>query len=154
VGRRGAQATLRPARAVAILLRTTHLGAMALLVGGAWYGLPPDALRGAGEVTVLSGAGLVVSEASHGRHWPYQVRGLLVLAHLALAALVSQLGPGALLAAVVVGAVGSHLPKGLRAWSLRHRAVLDEDGRPVPPQGASEPPSQDCDSPPGPRHRL
>jgi len=27
--------------------------------------------------------------------------------------------------ALVIGAVGSHLPKGLRAWSLRHRAIVD-----------------------------
>jgi hypothetical protein len=27
--------------------------------------------------------------------------------------------------ALVIGAIGSHLPKGLRAWSLRHRAIVD-----------------------------
>jgi hypothetical protein len=108
-----------------IALRTAHLGAMALLVGGAWYGVPDAALRGGLVAVVLSGAGLVVSEASHSRHWVYQGRGLLVLAHLAAAGLAGALGPGALLAALVVGAVGSHLPKNLRAWSLRHGAVVE-----------------------------
>jgi len=115
----------RPARMAGIALRTFHLGAMALLVGGAWYGAPEAALRGALTAVVLSGAGLVVSEASHSRHWIYQGRGLLVLAHLAAVGLARSCGPGALLAAVVIGAVGSHLPKPLRAWSLRHRAVVD-----------------------------
>jgi hypothetical protein len=41
------------------------------------------------------------------------------------AGLVGALGSTALLGALVIGAVGSHLPKGLRAWSLRHRAEVD-----------------------------
>lgn len=112
-------------RAVGIALRTAHLAAMAVLVGGAWLGVPGEALRGALLATVLSGAALTVSEASHSRHWIYQGRGLLVLAHLGAVGLSSALGPGALMAALVIGALGSHLPKGLRAWSLRHRAVVD-----------------------------
>jgi hypothetical protein len=114
-------------RGVGIVLRTAHLGAMALLVGGAWYGLPESAL-GAGLVaTALTGAGLLASEASHSRHWVYQVRGLLVLAHLAALGLarVLGLGPGVLMAALVIGAVGSHLPKAARTWSLRHWGRVD-----------------------------
>ena len=108
-----------------IALRTAHLGGMAVLLGGAWTGAPAGELRGALLATAASGVGLVVSEASHSRHWIYQGRGLFVLAHLGAAALLPALGPGALMAALVLGAVGSHLPKGLRAWSLRHRAVVD-----------------------------
>jgi hypothetical protein len=98
---------------------------MAVLAGGVWYGVPAGELRGALVATSLSGLGLLVSEASHGRHWVYQGRGLLVLAHLGAAVLATAWGSGALMAALVIGAVGSHLPKGLRAWSLRHRAVVD-----------------------------
>jgi hypothetical protein len=122
---RQARAALGLPRAIGIVLRTAHLGAMAVLAGGAWCGVPMGGLRGAVVVTALSGLALVVSEASHSRHWVYQGRGLFVLAHVAAAGLVGALGPAALMAALVVGAVGSHLPKGLRAWSLRHRAVVD-----------------------------
>jgi hypothetical protein len=125
MGEGPARATLSRTRAVGIVLRTAHLGAMALLAGGIWYGVPLDELGGALVATALSGLGLLVSEASHSRHWVYQGRGLLVLAHLGAAGLASAWGPEALMGALVIGAVGSHLPKGLRAWSLRHRAVVD-----------------------------
>jgi hypothetical protein len=123
--RRQARAALGLPRAVAIALRSAHLGAMAVLAGGAWLGAPAGDLRAAAVATAVSGLGLAVSEASHSRHWIYQGRGLFVLAHLGVAALVGALGPAALMGALVVGTIGSHLPKGLRAWSLRHRAIVD-----------------------------
>ena len=122
---RQARATLSFQRAIGIVLRTAHLAAMAVLSGGAWFGASTGELRGALVATAVSGLALVVSEASHSRHWVYQGRGLLVLAHVGAAGLVGALGSTALLGALVIGAVGSHLPKGLRAWSLRHRAVVD-----------------------------
>jgi len=122
---RQARAALGLPRAVGIALRTAHLGAMAVLAGGAWYGVPDGALRAAMLATVVSGLALAVSEASHSRHWIYQGRGLFVLAHGGAAALAGLAGPAALMGALVLGAVGSHLPKGLRAWSLRHRAIVD-----------------------------
>ena len=120
-----ARAALSVPRAAGIALRTAHLGAMAVLAGGAWYAVPEPELRGPLVATALSGLLLLVSEASHSRHWVYQGRGLLVLAHLGAFALVGAWGSSALMGALVIGAVGSHLPKGLRAWSLRHRAVVD-----------------------------
>jgi hypothetical protein len=98
---------------------------MAALAGGAWSGAPATGLRSAALATALSGAALLWSEASHSRHWVYQGRGLLALAHLAASALALAWGPEALAVALVIGAVGSHLPKALRCWSLRHRAVVD-----------------------------
>jgi len=125
VAERQARPALSLSRAIGIVLRTAHLGAMAVLSGGAWLGVPAGELGGALVATAVSGLALLVSEASHSRHWVYQVRGLLVLAHMGAVGLVSALGPAALLGALVIGAIGSHLPKGLRAWSLRHRAVVD-----------------------------
>ena len=122
---RQARASLSLPRAAGIGLRTAHLGAMALLAGGAWHGLPSGELRPALLGTAVSGLALAVLEARHSRHWLYQGRGLFVLAHLGAAALLGALGPAALLGALALGAIGSHLPKGLRAWSLRHRAVVD-----------------------------
>jgi hypothetical protein len=122
---RQARAALGLPRAIGIALRTAHLGAMAVLAGGAWVGAPAGDLRGALLATGATGLALAVSEASHSRHWIYQGRGLFVLAHTGAAALASLAGPAALMGALVLGAVGSHLPKGLRAWSLRHRAIVD-----------------------------
>jgi hypothetical protein len=125
VEERQARAALGPARAVGIVLRTAHLGARAVLAGGAGGGAPAGELRGAAVATVVSGLALLASEASHSRHWVYQGRGLFVLAHVGASGLVGAWGAAALMAALAIGAVGSHLPKGLRAWSLRHRAVVD-----------------------------
>ena len=113
-------------RAIGIVLRTVHLVAMALVLGAAAFGAPPEALRTWLAATALSGAALVVVEARHSRHWVYQARGLLVLLHVAaLGAYRLGAGAGALAAALVVGAVGSHLPRSLRKWSVRHRAVVE-----------------------------
>lgn len=114
------------ARATALVLRTIHLGAMAIVVGGLYFDAPAAALRGWIGLTAASGLGLLVSEASHSRHWVYQGRGLAAIAHVAALALVAlgatRLG---LVLALVLGAVGSHLPKKVRKWSLRHRAVVE-----------------------------
>ena len=122
---RQARASLSLSRAIGLVLRTLHLGAMAVLVGGAWAGAPLGELRGAFLATGVSGLALTVAEARHTRHWVYQLRGLFVLAHLGLAGLAGAWGTSALLGALAVGAVGTHLPKGLRHWSLRHRAIVD-----------------------------
>jgi hypothetical protein len=98
---------------------------MALLVGGSWFGVPAGELRPTMVASTLSGVALLVSEASHSRHWVYQLRGIFVLLHVGLLALAPAFGNRALVSALVVGAVGSHLTKSIRAWSVRHRAVLD-----------------------------
>jgi hypothetical protein len=119
-GRLGAE------RALGIGLRTAHLGAMALLLGASRFEAPATALRAWLAAAALTGAALVASEARHSRHWIVQVRGLLVLAHVGVVGLV-QLGAGfpALAAALVIGAVGSHLPRSLRKWSIRHGAAVE-----------------------------
>lgn len=112
------------ARAANVALRTVHLGGMAALAGGALFAVPGAALRPWLWLTAGSGLLLLLSEASHSRHWIYQGRGLFVLAHLAAVAILG-LTPAGAGAALVVGALGSHLPRSVRKWSLRHRAVVD-----------------------------
>jgi hypothetical protein len=114
-------------RAIGIALRTAHLGTVALLVGGA-FALPGSHRPLWGVLVLATGLGLLVSEASHSRHWIYQGRGLLTLAHVAVLGaipLAPRLAPAALLLALAIGSVGSHLPGSLRKWSLRHRRVLE-----------------------------
>jgi hypothetical protein len=110
-----------PARAVNIALRTVHLGAMALLTGGVAFGVPAESLSTATVLTVASGAALLLSEMSHGKGWLGEGRGILALAHVGAAGALFAAGQGRAGAAtaLVVGAVGSHLPKSLRKWSLR-----------------------------------
>ena len=113
-------------RGVTIAVRTAHLGAMAVLVGGVYFDAPGAALRVWGVLTVATGAVLLAAEASHSRHWIYQGRGIATLVHGAIALLlVTASGRAATAAALVIGAAGSHLPRTIRKWSFRHRRVLD-----------------------------
>ncbi len=113
-----------PARAVNIGLRTAHLGAMAVVTGGVAFAVPAQALSTATFLTVATGAALLLSEMSHGRGWLGEGRGVLALLHVGFAGALFAAGlPRAGAAtALVVGAVGSHLPKALRRWSLRRGA--------------------------------
>ena len=118
----------RGARAVGVTARTAHICAMGILVGGLYFAVPEHPLRLWQTLTALTGVVLMVSEASHSRHWIYQGRGLITLAHVAAPALLLSaggVGRTAALAALVIGSVGSHLPRSLRKWSLRHRSAVD-----------------------------
>lgn len=115
------------ARLVALVLRTAHLFTMAVFVGGVWLAAGDEAVRPWRDGAVLSGVALLATEASHSRSWLLQVRGLAALLHVASLALlaVGGLDRTATALAVVVGAAGSHAPKAIRKWSVRHRAVVD-----------------------------
>jgi hypothetical protein len=118
-------------RAIAIAARTAHLIAMAGYLGGrlAHGGQTPGRWRLA---TTVTGGVLLATEATHSRHWPYQGRGVLVLAHvgiLPLGHVAGRAGTPVAVAALVIGAVGSHLPRSIRKWSLRHRRVVPDEWR-------------------------
>jgi hypothetical protein len=116
------------ARAIGIVLRTAHLAAMAVLVGGVYFAAPDPALPAWRAVTGATGAALLVTEAGHSRHWIYQGRGVLTLLHVAALALLLLPVPAgrfATMAALALGAIGSHLPRSVRKWSFRHRRVVD-----------------------------
>jgi hypothetical protein len=118
----------RGARAVGIAFRTAHLFTMAVFVGGVFLAAPDAAVRPWRGLAVATGVALLASEVSHGaRTWIWQVRGLAVLAHVAVLALLAVGGAdrAAAALAVVVGAAGSHAPKTVRKWSLRHGRVVD-----------------------------
>jgi hypothetical protein len=115
-------------RAIGITLRTAHLGAMAVLVGGVFFAAADPALHTWRVLTAATGVALLVTEISHSRHWVYQGRGVVTIVHVAsLALVVVPLAGGrvAMMAALALGAVGSHLPKSLRKWSFRHRRVVE-----------------------------
>jgi hypothetical protein len=116
------------ARAAGIALRTAHLAAMALLVGAVHLAPPGAALEPWRAITVGTGLLLLALEASHSPHWVYQGRGVATVLHVVALGLVAVpvAGPrAATLAALGIGAVGSHLPRVLRKWSFRHRRVVE-----------------------------
>ncbi len=114
-------------RSVEIAVRTAHIGAMALLVGGHHFSAA-SSLRPWHVLTAMTGVALLATEASHSRHWAYQARGVLTLLHVGVVALIA-VAPGAagmaMAAALIIGSVASHLPRSIRKWSLRHRRVVD-----------------------------
>ena len=116
------------ARAADIALRTVHIGTSGILLGGHVFDMPAERLLVWLYLTVASGVGLVASEVYHSWHWPYHGRGVLVLVKLALLALVLvwyAWRVPILVAALVIGAVGSHMPKRYRHWSFVHGRVID-----------------------------
>ncbi len=119
-------------RAIGILARTGHLLAMALLLGGAFAGVGQPALRGWAGLTAATGLALLATEVSHGREWPWQACGVASVAHVAAFGLLAWLGMerAGCVAALVIGAVGSHLPRTLRRWSFRRGRVVEPEPRP------------------------
>ena len=116
------------ARAIALVLRTAHVLTMAVFVGGVFAATPDASIRVWRLLAFATGAALLASELSHGRQWIYQGRGVVALAHVGVLAL---LGVGGVddryvcVAALVIGSIGSHMPRSLRKWSFRHGRVLD-----------------------------
>lgn len=115
------------ARAIGILLRTSHLFAMAIFFGGVHLGAAAASIRPWRLATVATGAVLLLVEMSHGREWIHQVRGLSAAAHVGVLALLAFGGmerPACTLA-LVIGALGSHAPRSIRKFSPRHGRAAD-----------------------------
>jgi hypothetical protein len=112
----------RPAwtRYLDIALRTAHVLVISILFGGAVLGIPVDQLVPFQHLAIATGCALIVSEIIHRPHWPTQVRGVMVFIHAGLLGLVilrPDLAVFWLSTALIVGMVGSHLPKRIRHWS-------------------------------------
>ncbi len=121
---------LRQRRLWDVVVRTLHLAAFGLLLGGYAYDVEPARLTPALIATVVTGAVLLVLEIHGDRRWPFLGKGLLVLAKLVLLLLVPVF-PGArlplLLAIVVLATVGSHMPRRFRYYSVLERRVVTPD---------------------------
>jgi hypothetical protein len=126
---------LRPfpgVRAIRIALRTAHIAAFATLYGGHWHGLEPERLRPALVATLVTGAVLVALEVYRTPAWPVQLRGLAALVKIVIVAIVASTGQARmalLTAALVIGAVSSHMPGRFRYYSLIHRRMVGDTER-------------------------
>jgi hypothetical protein len=114
-------------RWVRISLRSAHLVAMGLLVGGVAMGISPDGLAGAVWGTLLTGAAFVAIELYQSLIFLVQLKGLAVFVKFALLVLAMEVPSAALpaiIVAIIIGGISSHMPGKYRYYSIFHRKVL------------------------------
>lgn len=120
-------------RALNIALRTAHLGAMGFVLGGTAFGVSPGRLSVSLWLTVGTGIALAATETGLRWSWFHEGRGLATLTKLVLLCTLPLAGGHrmpVLLAVVVLGSVGSHMPGRFRHYSVLHRRVMDRPPRP------------------------
>lgn len=112
-----------------IALRSAHLVGTAGVGGGYLYGAAPGLWQPYLWLTVASGVALVLLEVWSNGVWLIQLRGVAVLAKLALLGWMAH-SPGhaalALILVVVISGVISHAPASVRYYSLLHGRRIDE----------------------------
>ena len=110
-----------------VTLRTAHLMAISVLVGGHAFSAPVSALKPLLYVAIATGAGMILLEAGPSLHFVFEGWGLLLLAKLALLCCIpfawQQRFP-ILLAVVAIASIGSHLPARFRHYSLLYGRVI------------------------------
>lgn len=115
------------ARGVSIALRTVHLGAFGILLGGHVFAVDPESLLPYLSLTVLSGLGLMALEIyAVGLYWLCLGKGIMVLVKLAMLLLIPvfwEVRVVLLLLVVGIASVGSHMPARYRNYSLRQHRI-------------------------------
>jgi len=116
-------------RAFNIALRTAHIGAMGILVGGHAFDVTPERLKVSLWLTIGTGVALAAMEAGPRLLWFHQGSGLMTMAKLALICAVPLAWDyrlPILLAAIVIASVGSHMPGRYRHYSVLYRRVIHD----------------------------
>lgn len=116
-------------RALNIGLRTAHIGAMGVLLGGHAFDIAPENLEVGLWLTVGTGVALAVVESGARPLWLHQGRGLMTMAKLVLLSAVLlawEYRLPILLAVVVIASVGSHMPGRFRYYSVLKRQVIHD----------------------------
>ena len=116
-----------------IALRTAHIGAMGILLGGHAFNVDPERLMLALWLTIGTGVGLIALESGAKLLWLHQGRGIMVIVKLALICCVPLFWDyrlPILLTVVVVGSVGSHMSGRFRYYSVYYREVLQDANGP------------------------
>ena len=113
-----------------LALRSVHIAAMALVLGGLAFGVPYENLRLSIVLTVASGVLLLAVDLAKSGVFLYQGAGVASLLKLALLGL-GMAFPVArfelYLAATLVASVGSHMSGPWRHYSFLDRRVLTRD---------------------------
>lgn len=115
-------------RVLQVLLRSGHIAAMALVLGGVALGADFQRLRSAILLTVLSGCALLALDLAKGPGMLHQGSGVAVLVKLALLGL-GNLLPAlrfeCYLAATLVASVGAHMSGSWRHFSLLRWRIIE-----------------------------
>jgi hypothetical protein len=115
-------------RLLNITLRTAHIGAMGILLGGHAFDVSPERLKVALWLTIITGFALAAVEISGPKIlWLHQGRGFMTMAKLALICAVPLAWDyrlPILLAVVVIASFGSHMPARFRYYSWLYRKVI------------------------------
>ena len=122
-----AQSSLLESRATNIAIRTAHIAAMGILLGGHAFNVPKADLVFSFWCCMGTGLALVASEAGPRLLWLHQGRGLMTLAKMVLIGSVAFFWDyrlPILLVVVVIGSVGSHMPARFRYYSVLRREVI------------------------------
>jgi hypothetical protein len=116
-------------RALNILLRTSHIGVAGVLFGGHVFAIQPEQLRIWVYMAILTGAVLTFMEAYPSWRYVCEARGAMVLLKLLLLCSIPwlwQIRVPILAAVVVIGSVGSHMPRRHRHYVILGRRTVDE----------------------------
>ena len=115
------------ARLYKVALRTAHLMAISILVGGHAFDAPASALKPLLYVAIATGAGMIVLETGPSLHFLFEGWGVLLVGKLVLLCCIpfawKQRFP-ILLAVVAIASIGSHMPARFRHYSLLYRRVI------------------------------
>jgi len=128
-------------RAWNIGLRTSHIAAMGVLIGGHAFNVPRPQLVPTLWWVIATGVALGVVEAGNSLTWFHQGRGLVTMGKLLLILLVPWFWEqrlAILVLVVVLASVGSHMPARFRYYSVIYRQVLHCKSGPGMSQLAAE----------------
>jgi hypothetical protein len=119
-------------RAIRIALRTAHIAAGGILLGGHFFGVEPARLMPWWRAAMATGAAFVAVELYGSGVWLVQGRGLLTLAKLALLALLPLFWKQRvwiLLLVLGIGSIGSHMSSRFRHYSVAHGRLFNHKRR-------------------------
>jgi hypothetical protein len=126
------RANIPYARLYKTALRTAHLMAISVLVGGHAFNAPVSALRPLLYVAIATGVGMIFLEAYPSFNFIFEGWWLLLLCKLVLLCWIpfawKQRFP-VLLTVVAIAGVGSHMPARFRHYSWLHRRVVKGAGK-------------------------
>ena len=112
-----------------IAFRTVHILAICMLVGGHAFNAPADQLRAFLYIAIASGIGMASVEAYPSFQSLFEGWGVLLFLKIAILCVVPfawKYRFPLLIAVVIIGSVGSHMPKKLRHYSLLQKPELEK----------------------------
>jgi hypothetical protein len=116
--------TWRYFRATNIALRTAHICTAGIVAGGHIFDIGPERILLWTWTAILTGAALMILEAFPSWGYICEGRGAMVIGKLLLLCLIPWLWHARvpiLIAVIVIGSVGSHMPRKYRHFSLLPR---------------------------------